>query len=163
MFQFASAGEAIQLIVTATIPFSHSLKNFSGKGLLDQAGASMSAGPGTASTAGEACWCLDAAEIQSDREMEYKNTMDDSVNDAIRNDDSVVIHLTRWFCVDGPVSRHEYVVLGFGLALVKYLIEFCVFLVLTGRYFTPLDFLNPWLRAVLYNTNLRGRHFGRDL
>lgn len=49
--------------------------------------------------------------------------MDDSVNDAIRNEDSVVMHLTRWFCVDGPVSRQEYVVLGFGLALVKYLTD----------------------------------------
>ncbi|TWT75232.1 DUF805 domain-containing protein [Allorhodopirellula solitaria] len=73
--------------------------------------------------------------------------MDETASDIERQDESVLFHWTRWFWIDGPVSRYEYVVLGFGLALLKYLIELSVFVILTGRFFTPLNFLNPWLNS----------------
>ncbi len=50
----------------------------------------------------------------------------EAVSEEPRKDESVLFHLARWFCIDGPVSRQDYIVLGFGLALVKYLIEMCV-------------------------------------
>ncbi len=73
--------------------------------------------------------------------------MNEVVNSSRGPNQSILFHLTRWFCIDGPVSRKDYVVLGFGLALVKYLIELSVFVILTGQIFTPLSFLNPWLNS----------------
>ncbi|MEM9368336.1 MAG: DUF805 domain-containing protein [Planctomycetota bacterium] len=53
----------------------------------------------------------------------------------------------RWFLVDGPVSRSEYVLLGWMLAFLKYAIEGGVIFWLTGQFYSPVEFLNPWLNS----------------
>ncbi|TWU09767.1 DUF805 domain-containing protein [Allorhodopirellula heiligendammensis] len=73
--------------------------------------------------------------------------MEDAIHKGDQKERAILFHLTRWVCVDGRVSRYEYVVLGFGLALIKYLIELSALVVLTGRILTPVDFVNPWLNS----------------
>lgn len=58
---------------------------------------------------------------------------------------SILFSPRRWFMIDGPVSRRDYLTLGFSLSLVKYVIEFVVIFSLTGHAFTPWEFINPWL------------------
>ncbi len=50
-----------------------------------------------------------------------------------------------WFTLTGPVKRSEYLLVGFGLAIFKYAIEFTCIYFLTGHRFSPIDFVNPWL------------------
>ena len=51
----------------------------------------------------------------------------------------------RWFSIDGPVHRGDYLVLGLTLGVLKYAIEATVVAIMTGQLFTPLDYVNPWL------------------
>lgn len=53
----------------------------------------------------------------------------------------------RWFQIDGPVSRSDYAILGWTLAISKYAIELCVVAWVAGQFYTPLEFLNPWLNS----------------
>lgn len=60
---------------------------------------------------------------------------------------SILRRPRRWFAIDGPVSRQDYVQLGWTLAIVKYAIESSAIAALTGEFYTPLAFLNPWLNT----------------
>src|SRR5689334_1595397 len=44
-----------------------------------------------------------------------------------------------------PVPRREYTAFGVGLMLIKYAVEAAVIGGLTGRFYTPIDFVNPFL------------------
>jgi uncharacterized membrane protein YhaH (DUF805 family) len=55
--------------------------------------------------------------------------------------------LRLWFLLRDPVGRREYAISGFGLMAVKYLVECAVVWALTGLFYTPLDFLNPFISA----------------
>jgi hypothetical protein len=46
-----------------------------------------------------------------------------------------------------PLSRRAYALTGVSLMLVKYGVEFAVIYQLTGRLYTPLDFINPLLSS----------------
>jgi len=50
-----------------------------------------------------------------------------------------------WFLLSTPVGQLPYAAVGFGLALVKYTIEALSVYALTNQFFSPLDFVNPWL------------------
>lgn len=52
-----------------------------------------------------------------------------------------------WFLVSTPLDRTTYVVVGFGLAAVKYAIEATVVYWTTTQFFSPVDFVNPWLSS----------------
>ena len=52
-----------------------------------------------------------------------------------------------WFTVSGPVGRQEYMIAGFSLAVLKFVCEFVAVWLGTGQYFSPLDFVNPWLSS----------------
>ena len=47
------------------------------------------------------------------------------------------------FCLQGKVSREEYVLVGVGLMILKYAVEACVIAVFTSKFYSPLDFFNP--------------------
>jgi hypothetical protein len=49
--------------------------------------------------------------------------------------------LQLWFGIRAPVSRRAYVTSGFGLAGFKYLVEAAAVWALTGRVWTPLDYV----------------------
>lgn len=49
------------------------------------------------------------------------------------------------FRLDGFVDRRRYTVWGFGLAVLKYAVEAIVVGMLTGRFYSPTDFLSPLL------------------
>lgn len=53
--------------------------------------------------------------------------------------------LTLWFGLSRDVGRRPYAATGFGLMLLKYLVETLVIFGFTGRIFHPQDFLNPML------------------
>lgn len=53
--------------------------------------------------------------------------------------------LRRWFGFDTPVTRGFYAASGFGLLLLKYAGEAASLWVSNGKFFTPLDFINPLL------------------
>lgn len=65
------------------------------------------------------------------------------------NTESTSILLTpkRWFSIDAPVSRREYITLGLSLSVIKYAIEFAVVFALTRHLFAPWEFVNPWLNS----------------
>src|SRR5262245_6086217 len=50
-----------------------------------------------------------------------------------------------WFGLRHEVSRLAYAASGLGLMAVKYVVESSVIYAYTGRFFSPLDFLNPLL------------------
>ena len=52
-----------------------------------------------------------------------------------------------WFLLSTPVGQLPYAAVGFGLALVKYTIEAIAVYALTNQFFSPLDFVNPWLSS----------------
>lgn len=52
-----------------------------------------------------------------------------------------------WFQVSTPVGQVPYTAVGFGLGLAKYAIEVVVVYALTNQFFSPLDFVNPWLSS----------------
>ena len=52
-----------------------------------------------------------------------------------------------WFAISGPVARRPYFAVGLGLAALKYMIEFAVVYGFTGDFFSPFDFVNPWLNS----------------
>lgn len=59
-----------------------------------------------------------------------------------------ILKLTkRWFSLQGTVSREEYLLTGVGLMILKYAVEAGVIGYFTGKFYTPLDFLNPLLSA----------------
>lgn len=60
---------------------------------------------------------------------------------------SILRQPRRWFRIDGPVSRSDYAMLGWTLAIAKYAIELGFVVWLTGQFYTPLEFLNPWLNS----------------
>jgi uncharacterized membrane protein YhaH (DUF805 family) len=60
-------------------------------------------------------------------------------------DRMLIPHRLNPFSLQGRVSRHEYLVTGVVLMLVKYAVEFGVILAATGLVYTPLDFFNPLL------------------
>ena len=53
----------------------------------------------------------------------------------------------HWFGVSADVDRGQYFTVGLLLAALKYLIEFSVVAYFTGEFFTPYDFVNPWLSS----------------
>lgn len=55
--------------------------------------------------------------------------------------------LRLWFLLRDPVGRREYALSGFGLMAFKYGIEAVATGWLTGRFYSPLDFINPLLSA----------------
>jgi uncharacterized membrane protein YhaH (DUF805 family) len=55
--------------------------------------------------------------------------------------------LRLWFLLRDPVRRREYVLTGFGLMALKYIVEFVVVGQMTGQLYTPLDFINPLISA----------------
>jgi uncharacterized membrane protein YhaH (DUF805 family) len=50
-----------------------------------------------------------------------------------------------WFRLKGTVGRQKYCLVGFGLAFLKYGIEFSVIGIATRTFYSPVDFVNPWL------------------
>lgn len=55
--------------------------------------------------------------------------------------------IRHWFSLEGKVSRKEYVLTGVGLMLFKYAVEAGVIGYTTGKFYSPLDFINPLLSA----------------
>jgi uncharacterized membrane protein YhaH (DUF805 family) len=55
--------------------------------------------------------------------------------------------LSLWILLRDPVGRREYAASGFGLMVFKYFVECAVVWSLTGRFYSPLDFLNPFASA----------------
>ncbi|HEV3025328.1 MAG TPA: hypothetical protein VGX76_22815, partial [Pirellulales bacterium] len=53
--------------------------------------------------------------------------------------------LKLWFAFSLDVTPLAYASSGFGLIVFKYAFEAVAILSLTGRFFSPLDFLNPLL------------------
>lgn len=53
--------------------------------------------------------------------------------------------LRLWFLLRDPVTPRAYAVSGFALMLSKYVVEAFAFRELTGRWLTPLEFVNPLL------------------
>ena len=51
----------------------------------------------------------------------------------------------RLFGLNGNVNRWTYFAWGFGLAILKYVIEAAVISSLTGQFYSPLDYLTPLL------------------
>jgi uncharacterized membrane protein YhaH (DUF805 family) len=51
--------------------------------------------------------------------------------------------LRLWFGFTEPVSRRAYLATGLALAVVKYLVELAIVHALTGRIWTPVDYLIP--------------------
>ncbi|APZ93161.1 DUF805 domain-containing protein [Fuerstiella marisgermanici] len=49
------------------------------------------------------------------------------------------------FRLEGSVGRYWYSVVGFGLAVLKYVAEAAVIGAYTGKFYSPLDFLSPLL------------------
>jgi len=59
---------------------------------------------------------------------------------------SSLAHLLRlWFGLDLPVGRLAYALTGCGLMLFKYGVDASVIYIVTGRFFSPVDYLNPSL------------------
>src|SRR5665213_271252 len=50
-----------------------------------------------------------------------------------------------WFGLSLPVSRKNYALSGFGLMGFKYVVEAGLIGHFSGRFFSPLDFVNPLL------------------
>jgi uncharacterized membrane protein YhaH (DUF805 family) len=57
-----------------------------------------------------------------------------------------------WLGLTTPVGRLSYILTGFGLGIFKYLTEATTIYVLTERFYTPIDFINPLI-------NMRERFF----
>ena len=55
--------------------------------------------------------------------------------------------IRHWFSLEGKVSRKQYVLTGVGLMLFKYAMEAGVIGYITGKFYSPLDFINPFLSA----------------
>jgi len=53
--------------------------------------------------------------------------------------------LKSLFSLSEPVGRTTYALVGFGLMLLKYVVEFIVIALAADAILTPLDFLNPTL------------------
>lgn len=53
----------------------------------------------------------------------------------------------RWFSLQDTVSREEYLLTGVGLMILKYAVEAGVIGSITGKFYSPLDFVNPLLSA----------------
>ncbi len=49
------------------------------------------------------------------------------------------------FSVSTPVNRLTYTTIGLSLGILKYLVESVSVWWLTGLFYSPLDFINPWL------------------
>ncbi len=60
--------------------------------------------------------------------------------------------LSNLFGLHGSVSRAAYVVAGLILAPLKYCVEAAAIYGLSGKFFTPIDFFNPWLSGREYFT-----------
>lgn len=52
-----------------------------------------------------------------------------------------------WFRLSAPVDRATYLKVGLGLAAAKYAVEWTVIWGATGGFFSPVDFVNPWLSS----------------
>jgi uncharacterized membrane protein YhaH (DUF805 family) len=52
-----------------------------------------------------------------------------------------------WFLISTPLNRVTYVIVGFGLAIIKYAIEALAVYLATSQFFSPIDFVNPWLSS----------------
>ncbi len=55
--------------------------------------------------------------------------------------------LRLWFLLRDPVGRKAYAISGFGLMVLKYVVELLVLGQLTGMFYTPLNFVNPSFAA----------------
>src|SRR4051812_20430805 len=67
--------------------------------------------------------------------------------DALGRPRTIFDWLQLWFLLRDPVGRREYALTGFGLMAFKYLVELAVVHALTGRVYTPIDFVNPLMSA----------------
>src|SRR5262245_37908472 len=55
--------------------------------------------------------------------------------------------IEMWFGLSRRVDRANYVVAGFVLMAVKYVVEVALIWSFTGKFLTPLDFVNPLVSA----------------
>ena len=55
--------------------------------------------------------------------------------------------LPNLFGFHAPVNQRHYAAFGIGLMLLKYAVEALVIAVLTGQFYTPLDFVNPLITS----------------
>jgi len=53
----------------------------------------------------------------------------------------------HWFTIQNPIGRVPYATVGFSLGIIKYLIEWISVWWITGLFYSPLDFVNPWLSS----------------
>ena len=53
--------------------------------------------------------------------------------------------LGLWFGIHADVNRVTYAASGFGLMVVKYVVELAVLWRVTGKALSPLEFINPVL------------------
>ncbi|MGH7567395.1 MAG: DUF805 domain-containing protein [Gemmatimonadales bacterium] len=51
--------------------------------------------------------------------------------------------LRFWFTFEEPVDRRRYLLHGVGLMVGKYAVDAAVVLLVTGRFWSPLDYVNP--------------------
>jgi len=51
------------------------------------------------------------------------------------------------FTIDCPLGRTPYVLTGLALGAAKYVIEAAIVFTLTGQFYTPAEFVNPWLSS----------------
>src|SRR5688572_21694859 len=63
--------------------------------------------------------------------------------------------ISLWFGLEAPVSRRAYAASGFGLMALKYAVEAVVIQQVSGRWLSPLVYLNPVLAA---RTGVLGGH-----
>lgn len=68
---------------------------------------------------------------------------EDTIDDQSIEPSGGVLRL--WFGLSRPVSQQAYILTGFGLMALKYLVEAAVIGYYSGRFFSPLDFVNPML------------------
>ena len=54
---------------------------------------------------------------------------------------------TNLFSISTPVDRVTYATVGLTLGVLKYLIESISVWLLTGLFYSPIDFVNPWLSS----------------
>lgn len=52
-----------------------------------------------------------------------------------------------WFRVSAPVGQRSYALVGISLGAFKYIVEGTFVFLMTGDWYTPIDFVNPWLSS----------------
>lgn len=65
--------------------------------------------------------------------------------------------LSYLFGLGDPVSRKPYAIIGFSLMMVKYLVDALAVYAWTGRFWSPLSYLAPFLTLHLDVLGQNGR------